>query len=209
MDTGAHVQRGAGDVRSPLRPERCGLCGQRVGERFCPALDRWICSTCCGRERGRTIRCLPSCPYLVEAEARWRARRSRELAEAWALWQKAEPQLPWPYIRVLAKLLAAILHQTFAQDAEVEQALVDLDRALSPIVLVSAAPSALGKTLSSTLLPLVQEGKVDGQALRQATQALRQWLSSWRISEDDRRFVRALLGTFPPLPDEPSLILRP
>ncbi|MGC9074606.1 MAG: hypothetical protein ACP5JD_02600 [Candidatus Bipolaricaulaceae bacterium] len=192
-----------------MKGERCNLCGQRSGDRFCPTLERWICSACCGKERGRSIRCLPSCPYLVEAEARWRERRSRELLEAWAAWQKANPELPWPYIRALAEVLAAFLHRTFATDAEVEQALSDLDQALSPIVLVSAAPSPLGKTLSSALVPLVREGKVDGAEVRAAARALKNWLSGWRTPGDDRRFVRALLGTFPPLPEERGLIIRP
>lgn len=192
-----------------MKAKRCGLCGQRSGERRCPTLDRWICSSCCGKERGRTVRCLPSCPYLVEAEARWRERRSRELAEAWALWQRTNPELPWSYIRALAEILAAFLHKTFATDAEVEQALSDLDQALSPIVLVSSAPSALGKTLSAAIVPLVREGKVEGEKLRAAARALRTWLSGWHSPEDDRRFVRALLGTFPPLPEESGLIIRP
>ncbi|MCS7240604.1 MAG: hypothetical protein NZ651_05100 [Candidatus Bipolaricaulota bacterium] len=192
-----------------MKPQRCGLCGQRSGERRCPTLERWICSACCGKERGRTVRCFPACPYLTEAEARWRARRSRELAEAWAIWQKTNPELPWPYIRALAEILAAFLHRTFATDIEVEQALSDLDQALSPIILVSKAPSALGKTLSSALVPLAQEGKVDPGELRTAVKALKDWVSRWRIAEDDRRFVRALLGTFPPPSEEPTLIIRP
>lgn len=208
MDAGPHVQRSSGNVR-PLKAERCGLCGQRAGERRCPILERWICSVCCGKERGRTVRCLPSCSYLVEAEARWRERRGRELAEAWAAWQRANPELPWPYLRALAKVLAAILHETFATDAEVERALADLDEALSPIVLVSAAPSPLGKTLSQVFLELVQEGKVGRDEVREAARALKTWLSSWRIPEDERRFVRALLGLFPELPEDSGLIIRP
>lgn len=172
-------------------------------------LAQGICSACCGKERGRTMRCLPSCVFLVEAEARWRARRSRELLEGWAAWERAKPNLPWPYIRALARILADFLHKTFATDAEVERALSDLDQALSPILLVSAAPSALGKALSSAFVLLVREGKVNGEDMRAAARALREWLSGWRLPEDDRRFVRALLGTFPPLAEEPGLILRP
>lgn len=207
MDARAHVQRGPGNVRG-LTQDPCSLCGKK-GERRCPALDRWICSTCCGTERGRTLRCLPDCPYLLEAEAHWRERRSRELQEAWATWEKKNPELPWPYIWALGEILAAFLHKNFATDAEVEQALFDLDQALSPIVIISAAPSPLGKTLSAALLPLVREGKADSEKLRQAARALREWLSGWRIPEDNRRFVRALLGTFPPKKTEPSLIIRP
>jgi len=207
VDARAHVQRGPGNVRG-LTQNPCYLCGKK-GERRCPALDRWICSTCCGRERGRTLRCPPDCPYLLEAEARWRERRSRELQEAWAAWEKKNPELPWSYIWALAEILAAFLHKHFATDTEVEKALSDLDQALSPIVIISAAPSPLGKTLSAALVPLVREGKADSEKLREAARALREWLSGWRIPEDNRRFVRALLGTFPPQKEEPSLIIRP
>lgn len=209
MDAGANVPRSTADVRRPVKRDRCGLCGQRAGDRNCPTLGRLICSSCCGKERGRTVRCLPSCPYLVEAERRWRARRSQEFLEAWSAWQKAHPELPWPYLQILARVLAAILHETFGTDAEVERALVDLNQALSPLVFVSAAPSPLGKTLSSVFQKLVGEGKLEREPLREATQALGQWLSTWRLDQDNRRFVRALLGTFPPLPKEPDLILRP
>lgn len=192
-----------------MKGDRCFLCGQRAGDRRCPTLDRSICSTCCGKERSRSIRCLPDCRFLVEAEARWRERRSRELAEAWQAWERKEPDLPWPYIEALAKILADLLHKTFATDAEVERALHDLDQALSPIILVSAAPSPLGRALSSGLVRLVQEGKVEREPLREAAQALARWLSTWRTPEDERRFVRALLGTYPPLSGEPRLIVRP
>lgn len=144
----------------------------------------------------------------MEAEGRWRARRARELTEAWASWQRNEPDLPWPYLEALAEILSAFLHKHHATDREVEEALSDLARSLSPILLVSAAPSPLGKALSSAIVPLVQEGKVEGDLLRQAAQALGNWLKGWEIAEDDRRFVRALLGTFPPL-EEPGLIHLP
>ncbi len=209
MDAGAHVAGSAGNVRRAVKRERCNLCGQRAAERFCPTLDRRICSACCGKERGHTVRCLPTCSYLVEAEARWRARRSRELGEAWAAWQRAHPELPWPYVEILAEVLATLLHETFATDAEVERALDDLDQALSPILLVSPAPSALGKTLSLIFLRLVGDGKIERDPVREAARALGKWLAAWRLPEDDRRFVRALLGTFPPRSQEPHLILRP
>ncbi len=192
-----------------MKGDRCSLCGQRAGDRRCPALARFICSTCCGKERGRSVRCFPDCRFLVEAEARWRERRSRELAEAWHAWERQEPTLPWPYIEALARILADLLHKHFATDAEVERALHDLDQALSPILLVSTAPSPLGRALSSGLVRLVQEGKVEREPLREATRALARWLSAWRIPEDERRFVRALLGTYPPRSGEPGLIVRP
>ncbi|MDY0000639.1 MAG: hypothetical protein RBU30_05035 [Polyangia bacterium] len=44
---------------------KCDLCGERKGKRICPARDKkGICPQCCAEHRVRTIRCLPSCPFL-------------------------------------------------------------------------------------------------------------------------------------------------
>jgi hypothetical protein len=42
----------------------CPLCTQRKARRSCPALDRQICTVCCGTKRLVEIRCKPDCPYL-------------------------------------------------------------------------------------------------------------------------------------------------
>jgi len=48
---------------------RCPLCEERKARRDCPALDRTICSVCCGTKRLVEIRCPPTCPYLSSAQA--------------------------------------------------------------------------------------------------------------------------------------------
>jgi hypothetical protein len=47
---------------------RCPLCQERKARRDCPALDRTICSVCCGTKRLVEIRCPPTCPYLSSAQ---------------------------------------------------------------------------------------------------------------------------------------------
>jgi hypothetical protein len=177
-------------------------------------LDQRLCSQCCGAHRGRFIRCRPDCTYYLAAEERLRARRARELVQAWTAWRReldaAGREITWSYVEALAEALAAILHREPADDAEVEAALVHLAQSLSPVVMVGPAPPPLGRILVDLFGPLRQKGEVDGDKLRGAAQAVADWLGCYRSPEDEKRFVRGLLGAFPPPPEEEQgLIVRP
>ncbi len=161
------------------------------------------------------MHCPSDCVYWRAAEERLRERRARELERAWALWYRelagSGDDGIWPHVEVLAQALAALLHWEAASDDEVEAALRHLDQALSPVVLVPTPPPPLGRMLAEEgFLHLVREGKMDGEQLRKAVQALAAWLETYRSPDDPLRFVRGLLGLLPPLPEEPpGLILRP
>ncbi len=43
---------------------KCVTCGERKGSRLCPAINRDICSLCCGSKRQKEISCVPSCDFL-------------------------------------------------------------------------------------------------------------------------------------------------
>ncbi len=196
----------------------CVLCDQRTGDRACPALGRRICSACCGAHRRKTVRCIPSCTFLVAAERHLRERRARELVQAWTEWQgrlSADGQEDlWPYVEALAQLLADMLHRNDADDEHVESAVAFLAQTLSPITIVGAAPPMLGRMLAETLLPLVQEGRLSAPRLRDAAQALSDWLGAYRSTADTHRFVHGLLGLIPPQQEKPpgqqgGLIVRP
>lgn len=193
--------------------DRCALCGERVGDRRCPALDKSLCSPCCGSHRGKLVRCPSDCTYGRQAEERLREKRAQELQRAWALWYRdlasAGSEGLWPHVELLAEALATLLHRGLATDPEVEGALRHLDQALSPVVLVSTPPSPLGRALAEEgFLPLVKEGKFDREKLRKVAHALSDWLAAYR-SDDPLRFVRGLLGLFPPRPQQPQgLIVR-
>jgi len=47
----------------------CIVCNRRGGKRWCPALNGYICSYCCGSKRGEGIRCPSNCPYWVQGES--------------------------------------------------------------------------------------------------------------------------------------------
>jgi hypothetical protein len=46
---------------------QCPLCGSRKARRACPALNKDICSVCCGTKRLTEISCPSSCAYLTAA----------------------------------------------------------------------------------------------------------------------------------------------
>ena len=46
---------------------RCPLCGSRTARRACPALNKGICSVCCGTKRISEIACPANCGYLTSA----------------------------------------------------------------------------------------------------------------------------------------------
>lgn len=45
----------------------CHLCQRRAPRRYCPALERDICSMCCGTEREQSIGCPLECEHLRDA----------------------------------------------------------------------------------------------------------------------------------------------
>ncbi|MCD5407681.1 hypothetical protein LR090_00165 [Candidatus Bipolaricaulota bacterium] len=196
-----------------MSAERCPLCGQRLGERRCPALDALICSTCCGTHRGKALGCPTGCTYLVAAERRRRERKARELAQAWQEYEEALARRGMegllPHLEVLKYALAQLLHRYPFQDADVAAALGYLARRLSPIELVEPYVPKLGELLERGLLPLVREGRLHPQGLREACEGLAAFLDHFSRKEPDR-FVTALLGTYPPEePEDSGIILRP
>ena len=44
--------------------KKCSRCSKRKAKRFCPALDKSICSLCCGQIREKDVHCPTSCPFL-------------------------------------------------------------------------------------------------------------------------------------------------
>ena len=47
---------------------KCTSCGERKGNRFCPALKAGICSLCCGEKREKEILCSETCEYLSKGK---------------------------------------------------------------------------------------------------------------------------------------------
>ncbi|HHE48116.1 MAG TPA: hypothetical protein ENL11_04210 [Candidatus Acetothermia bacterium] len=194
--------------------QRCPICGERLGERRCPALGALICSTCCGTHRRKSVACPPSCPFLVAAERHRRERRARELARLWegfegVLKRRGMAEL-YPYLEGLRMVLAQLVHRYPAEDLEVAAALKYLAQRLSPIELVEPYVPKLGRPLEKVFLELVREGKADPDALQEACRGLAAFIEEFTSEEEPDRFVTALLGTYPPEePEKGGLIIRP
>lgn len=58
---------------------KCGYCGKRAAKRFCPSLDKLICSVCCGENRLKNIDCDEGCRYLDNELYQQKVRKEKEL----------------------------------------------------------------------------------------------------------------------------------
>ena len=192
---------------------KCPICGKRTANRNCPALGKAICSICCGEQRLKTIACPRDCPYLVAAEEKLREKRAKELSREWErlfafLREKGRDRLI-PLLDILREGIANGLYDMDATDAEVVAALEYCASKLSPIELLERAPNLLGRALEEALLPLVQAGKLDRELTREALRALAEFVEDFSSEKDERRFVRGLLGLYPPPRESKSRIIRP
>jgi hypothetical protein len=46
--------------------KKCSRCNNRKAKRFCPALDKSLCSLCCGQVREKEVHCPTACPFLTK-----------------------------------------------------------------------------------------------------------------------------------------------
>lgn len=199
---------------------RCAICQARAGVRSCPASGGYLCSACCGKHRQGFIHCPPNCRYLVAAERHLRTRLAQQLEKAWEEFEDllAEREMDdlIPYMEALKYIIAQYLHRIPADDAEVQAALEYLDRSLSPIELIEPAVPKLGKFLAEASSSWIERGWVDQELLRKSANGLAAFVEHFAKKrpsskgDESRRFVEALLGTYPKEePQPPGLIARP
>lgn len=58
---------------------KCPLCNIHKAKRLCPAINKGICSQCCGSQRLNTIDCPDDCKYLQTGKVYFAARKTRQL----------------------------------------------------------------------------------------------------------------------------------
>lgn len=91
---------------------KCPLCRQKKGKRFCSALSQSICPTCCGRERLRSLKCDPACPYIERVRERQFLRWLTRVQEVdYELSEKVMHAFPWMLSSFFATL--ADFHLSF------------------------------------------------------------------------------------------------
>lgn len=60
---------------------KCGYCNKRKGKRYCPSLDRVICSQCCGENRLKNIDCPSDCKYLIHESYQQNLQKAKQFKE--------------------------------------------------------------------------------------------------------------------------------
>jgi hypothetical protein len=123
----------------------CPLCGHRKAKRACPALNRLICSVCCGTKRLVEINCPADCVYLTTAQVHPPAVVQRQ--------QEQDRALLLPFLGGLserqARVFLALAAPISRHQGEAFQKLVDEDIAL--------AAEALAATLETSVRGIVYE----------------------------------------------------
>lgn len=107
---------------------KCVKCAKRKGKRHCPALERSICSLCCGQQREKKIHCPPSCSFLLQhkpyQDQRFLEKRHPESSKRFSPETDLlnDERLAW---------LAFNIEMPIAQLARKESALLDRDALLA------------------------------------------------------------------------------
>lgn len=173
----------------------CSRCGSRKGLRRCPALAGPICPRCCGANRLVRIACPTACPHRAAHEAFQREKQGARYREVLAL-QNADLREREDDFRLL--LAVADLVERAAEripglsDGDVARSLDETSCQLSPISLVTQAPSSLTRLLLEELSPLVAEGKVPRDRLREGLGRLAKIAAAMRDPSAPRAFLQGL-----------------
>lgn len=197
---------------------KCVHCGKRRGSRYCPALGGPICSRCCGENRLVRITCPSSCPQLERHEAFQRDRQGVRYREAWA---KVNADLrdrdqDLHLLLSLERLLKETTeHLEGLTDADVAGAIAELIPRMSPIELITQGPSPLGRLLWEELEPVLEEGKLSRERVKDGLTRMAKVVDALRDPEAPRAFIQGLSAHLQGLfPEEKSqertgLILTP
>lgn len=173
----------------------------------------FICSRCCGENRGIKIDCPIECRYFKKHERYQRAKLSDDykgnlLEVIEDLFEEKERDT----IGFLAYLENSIYNfyegeeKKIGQDKEVLEALEFLKRRLSTIEIVETIGSKLGKYLWKGIQEHLPEVPVSDEEAKEAIERLEEVFSRYSDNENPRQCLQGLLGhvekDFPPLEEE-------
>jgi hypothetical protein len=191
----------------------CTRCGRRKAQRDCPALGIRICARCCGEDRLVRIDCPPTCVHLKAHEPFQVERQGARYRDAWrdAVRNAAEADLR--ALMVLERCLAEAARDEQVSDQDLARALEELDGVLSPIEIVTGAPTDATRELLRWVEEAFSAEVVTREALRDAIPHARAILRALERPNAPRAFVRGLLAWVgPATPEESSssgLIVTP
>lgn len=190
----------------------CSYCHQDKGERACPALGGLISPVCCGQNRGIRLECPVDCRYYRKNEEYQRARLGGTFHQAWIaqtepLYRQREAETLELLVWLELEIYRHFQTSSRGTDEELSDALDFLNRQLSPIHVIEAAGTRLGKALWQQIDEAVQAGRrLDPDRGQTAVQQLAQVFEALRDPSEPRRALHALLGhveQYIGVPDEP------
>lgn len=200
--------------------KECIYCKGNRGRRECPALGGFICSRCCGENRGINIDCPLDCRYFKKHESYQRAKLSDDYKST--LLEVVEDLFEDEKRDTLGFLayLESSIYQYYegekkkaGEDKEVREALAFLKRRLSPIEIVETIGSKLGEHLWNRMQEYLPNVPVDEEEAKDAIERLEEVFDKYSDSENPRRSLQGLLGhvekDFPTPKDEETEIVSP
>lgn len=138
---------------------RCPKCESRKGKRYCPALDRHICSRCCAEHRLETIPCPPDCVHLEGESYQHAKRRQRAHTQGRCFLDALHTVFLTSETREFGFLVQADAYWWMRRNGRLPDGLLrasfeDFRSRLSSVYVPSRMPLPLGKFLYS-----LQEGE--------------------------------------------------
>lgn len=183
--------------------ETCVRCGKRRGSRRCRPLGGSLCARCCGMERLVRVACPTDCPHLGSNEEFQRAKQRDRYREAWGrvnqdLRGRGEDLERLVELERLLKEAADRLQG--ATDVAAAGAIAEVSSRLSPIELVTRAPSPLGRLFWEPLRVLLEEGRLSRDQARDGLARLGRLVDLLQESGAPRAFLQGLFAHVERLP---------
>jgi len=190
-----------------MAKDKCIYCDSRKGERECPALGGYICSRCCGENRGKNIDCPPDCRYFQRGERYQQEKWADAYRELWtdknaeALDSLTEGDMSEETRNFIAtqNVLESLVYHRY--EIEEDKKLTDegllqgwrnLKRRLGPIELPRGS-SELENFFWDQLERPIEEGTFSKGTIQEALDKLIE--IGEEFSDGERRLVRGLVGS--------------
>ncbi len=136
--------------------ERCFVCGIKKPKRFCPALEKPVCSKCCAERRKTRDDCPKDCPHLMEAKDLERKRMeaaTKRHQEYLLVRARTFGDVSESFISILdleKKIFLYSKENPSLTDQDVLAALEHLENISGELTIVSSPPNALALWLENS-----------------------------------------------------------
>jgi len=152
----------------------CPMCTSRKGKRYCPALDKLICSKCCAAHRLGLIQCPPDCEHLASEHYQLARRKQRATSSGRRLLETLATLFLYDDSREFAFLVSADLYWWMVRQRPM------MNGELAAAFELAAAPNSAGGEVGSLpgdlgryLAELAERGRRHQKPIRGADSARR------------------------------------